>query len=253
MNKSMTPTTRRELDIKTADGTAKAWGYRPEGDAPVPAVLFFIDALLVRPAMHAMAERLASKGYFVLLPNVFYRSGDIAPFDPVTIWTDEKERARLGAIMGAVTIQAAMQDTLAYLDTIAAQKDVQKGGAGVMGYCMGGRWAFSAAGHHGDRIKAMACIHGGNVITEKPDSPHLLADKITAKLYFGVADEDGSFTPEHQGALATTLGKAHLDYQIELYKGAKHGFAVSDMTPYDKPSSERHWSRVETLFASTLA
>ncbi len=250
---STTATTRRELDIKTKDGTAKAWGYRPEGDAPVPSVLFFIDALLVRPSMHAMAERLASKGYFVLLPNVFYRSGEIAPFDPATIWTDEKERARLSGIMSAITLDAAMQDTGAYLDAIAAQTDVRKGGVGVMGYCMGGRWSFAAAGHHGERIKAVAAIHPGNVITEKPDSPHLHADKITAKLYFGIADEDGSCTPEHQGALATTLAKAHLDYQIELYKGAKHGFAVSDMTAYDRAASERHWSRVETLFGSTLA
>jgi carboxymethylenebutenolidase len=243
---------QRELDIKTADGTAKAWGYRPEGDAPVPGVLFFIDALLVRPSMHAMAARLAAKGYFVLLPNVFYRSGEIAPFDPNTVWGDEKERARLFKVLGAVSMEAAMKDAGAYLDAIAAQKDVRHGGAGVMGYCMGGRWAFSAAGHHGARIKACASIHGGNLITEKPDSPHLLADKITAKLYFGVADEDGSCTPEHQGALATTLGKAHLDYQIELYKGAKHGFAVDDMPVYDKAASERHWSRVETLFGATL-
>ncbi len=248
----MSKTTRRELDIKTADGSAKAWGYRPEGHAPVPGVLFFIDALLVRPSMHAMAERLAAKGYFVLLPNVFYRGGEVAPFDPLTVWSDEKERTRLFALLSGVSIEAAMQDTGAYLDAIAAQKDVQTGGVAVMGYCMGGRWAFSAAAHHGDRIKAMASIHGGNLITEKPDSPHLGADKMSAKLYFGVADQDGSCTPEHQGALATTLGRAHLDYQIELYKGAKHGFAVSDMPVYDQAAAERHWSRVEALFATTL-
>ena len=245
-------TTKRELEIKTADGTAKAFGYRPEGDAKVPGVLFFIDALLVRPSMHEMAARLASKGYFVLLPDVFYRSGTIAPFDPKTIWGDEKERARLFGIMSAVSMEAAMKDTGSYLDAIDAQKDVRGGGRGIMGYCMGGRWAFAAAGHHGDRIAACASIHGGNLVTEKPDSPHLTADKITAKLYFGIADEDGSCTPEHQGTLATTLAKAHKDYQMELYKGAKHGFAVSDMPPYDRAASERHWARVETLFASTL-
>jgi carboxymethylenebutenolidase len=189
----------------------------------------------------------------VLLPNVFYRSGEVAPFDPKTVWTDDKERPRLFQLLASITLESAMQDAGYFLDAIAAQKDVRGDGAAVMGYCMGGRWAFAAAGHHGDRIKAAASIHGGNLITEKPDSPHHLTDKVTASLYFGVADEDGSCTPEHQGALATLLAKSHKNYAVELYKGARHGFAVDDGPSFDKAACERHWTRVEALFTAAFA
>jgi carboxymethylenebutenolidase len=199
-----------------------------------------------------MAERLAGLGYFVLLPNVFYRSGEVAPFDPITVWGDEKERTRLFALLGSVTLAQAMNDTGSYLDAMSAQKGVRADSLAVMGYCMGGRWAFAAAGHHPTRVKAAASFHGGNLITDKPDSPHLLADKIGAKLYFGVADDDGSCTPAHQGALATALAQAHVHYQLELYPGAKHGFAVNDTPAYDAAACSRHWTRLQAFLGEAL-
>ena len=215
-------------------------------------MIFFIDALGVRPSMHQMAERLASLGYFVLLPNVLYRAGDFEPFDPKTVFGDEAERGRLFGIIKSLDQASAMRDVGAYLDAIASHPGAQKGAVGAVGYCMGGRLAFIAAGTYGDRIGAVASFHGGNLVTGEPTSPHLKADKIRAKLYFGVADNDGSCTPEAQGTLASALGAAHVAYQIELYPGAMHGFAVPDMPVYDEAAAERHWKRMATHFAEAL-
>ncbi len=241
-----------KFEIRTPDGVADAWAYRPEGAGPWPSVLYFPDAFGVRPAAHEMAARLSSLGYFVLLPNVLYRAGDFAPFDPKVAFSDPSERARIMAIIKQLDAAAAMRDVGAYLDAVAAQPGALAGKVGCVGYCMGGRIAFTAAGAHPDRIGAAASIHGGHLVTGEPDSPHAKADRIRARVYLGVADNDGSCTPEHQGTLATALGAAHVAYQIELYQGASHGFAVPDMPVYDAAAAERHWERLATLFASAL-
>lgn len=245
-------TSPEKLQIRTPDGVADAWAYRPEGAAPAPAVLFCPDAGGVRPIKHEMAARLAGLGYFVLLPNVFYRSGEYAPFDMKTVFSDPEERARIMALVKSLGGGAGLRDAGAYLDAIAAHPGARPGKAGVVGYCMGGRLAFAVAGAYPDRIAAAAGFHAGHIVTGEPDSPHLAADKIKAELYFGVADEDGSCTPEHQGILASTLGAAHVAYQIELYRGARHGFAVPDMPVYDEVAAERHWARLASLFAAAL-
>lgn len=241
-----------KLQIRTPDGVADAWAYRPEKAAKAPAVLFYPDAGGVRPSMHEMAARLAGLGYFVLLPNVFYRAGEFAPFDMKTVFSVPEERARIMNLIKSLEGAAAMRDAGAYLDAIAAHAGVRPGKVGITGYCMGGRLAFITAGTYPDRIGAAASFHGGHLITGEPDSPHLAADKIKAELYFGVADEDGGCTPEHQGMLASALGAAHVAYQIELYRGARHGFAVPDMPVYDEAAAERHWARLTALFASAL-
>jgi carboxymethylenebutenolidase len=245
-------TAPEKLQIRTPDGVADAWAYRPEGAAPAPAVLFYPDAGGIRPSMHQMAGRVAELGYFVLLPNVYYRAGDFAPFDLKTVFTDPEERARIMSLVKSLEGDVSVRDAGAYLDAIAAHAGARPGKVGVMGYCMGGKLAFTIAGTHPDRIAAAASIHGGYIATGEPDSPHRSADKIKAELYFGVADEDGSCTPEHQGILASALGAARVAYQIELYRGARHGFAVPDLPMYDEAAAERHWARLAALFASAL-
>lgn len=245
-------TTSTKIEITTNDGVAEAWTYRPDAPKPCPAVVFFIDALGVRPAMHQMAERLASKGYFVLLPNVLYRAGAFEPFDPKSVWANQSERERLVAIIKKLDNPSAMRDAAAYLDFLAKQPGVLGDRVGCVGYCMGGRLAFTTAGSHPERVGAVACIHGGNIVTDEADSPHRMAAQIRARLYFGVADNDGSCPPERQGQLAAALGAAHIDYQIELYAGKSHGFAVPDVPVYDQGASEQHWARVFALFDSTL-
>jgi carboxymethylenebutenolidase len=245
-------TTRVELEIRTADGVAEAWIHRPEGTGAFPAIVYYVDAGGLRPSVHQMAERLAALGYAVLLPDVFYRSGEFPPVDMKTIFSMPEERARLMARIQSLDVDSAMRDAKAWMEAILSQPGVAGDRVGSVGYCMGGRLAFTAAGTHPELVAACACIHGGGLVTDKPDSPHANASKIRARLYFGVADNDGSCTPEHQGALASSLGAAHVAYQIELYQGKSHGFAVPDMPVYDAEAAERHWERVAALFAASF-
>jgi carboxymethylenebutenolidase len=245
-------TDREDLDIRTADGVARAWAYGG-GPGPRPAVLLYPDAFGVRPSMHEIAARIASLGYAVLLPNVFYRAGDYAPFDKVTVWTDPPERARLMGLIGSLTTDRLRADAAAYLDALAARPGVRGDGMGVLGYCMGGRLAVLTAALHPDRIRAAASFHGGGLVTNAPDSPHRLADRIRGAVYLAVADQDRSCTPEHQGALAAALGAADVAYALELYRGKRHGFAVSDHPGAHDPDAEaRHWRRMEAFFGETL-
>jgi carboxymethylenebutenolidase len=245
-------TTRDKLEIRTPDGVADAWTYKPEGKGPSPAIVFYPDAGGVRPTMHQMAERLASLGYPVLLPNVFYRAGEFAPFDMKTVFSVPEERARIMNLIQSLDPASAMRDAKAYMDAILSQPGVAGDHVGCVGYCMGGRLAFITAGTYPERVAASASIHPGGLVTDKPDSPHANAPKIRAHIYLGVADNDGSCTPEHQGALASSLGAAHVAYQLELYRGASHGFAVPDMPVYDKAAAERHWERLAALFTRAL-
>jgi carboxymethylenebutenolidase len=246
------PSPPQELDLSTPDGVARAFGHRG-GDGPAPGVALFTDAYGVRPAMQEMAARLARLGYVVLLPNILYRAGSFAPFDIATVWTDPPERTRLMGLIQSVTLERLRVDAAAYLDALAAQPGVDADRLGTTGYCMGGRLAYLTAAVHPDRVRAVAAFHPGGLVTDAPDSPHRLAARVKAALYLGVADEDRSCTPEHQGALAAALGAAHLDYTLELYRGKRHGFAVSDNAAiYDREAAERHWRRMEAFFGGTL-
>jgi carboxymethylenebutenolidase len=245
-------TTREQLDVRTPEGTARAWVFRG-GDDPCPGVLMYIDAYGVRPAMEEMAARLAGLGYAVLLPDVLYRAAPIAPFDLATVWTDPPERARLMGLIQSVTLDRLRSDSAAYLDALAARPGVRADRLGTTGYCMGGRLAFLTAALHPERVRAVAAFHAGGLVTDAPDSPHRLAERVKASLYLAVADEDRSCTPEHQGALAAALGAAHLPYALELFRGKRHGFAVTDNAGvYDREASERHWTRMESFFGERL-
>jgi carboxymethylenebutenolidase len=203
--------------------------------------------------MHAAAERIAGLGTLVLLPNLFYRAGDYPPFDIASVFSVPSERERLMALVHALTPERVASDAAAYLDAIAAQRAVRTDRVGATGYCMGGRMAFLTAARHPDRVRAAASFHGGGLVTDAPDSPHRLADRVKASLYFGVADQDRSCTPEHQGALAAALGAAGVAYCIELYRGKRHGFAVPDhVSAYDRDAADRHWRRMESFFQEAL-
>ena len=240
------------IEVRTGDGIAPAWVHR-SGAERRPGVLLYMDAYGVRPSMHAVAERLVGLGYVVLLPNVFYRAGDYPPFDKATVWSDPPERARLMALLASLTPERVGGDARAYLDALAAQPGVRADRLGVVGYCMGGRLSFLTAALHPDAVRAAASFHGGGLVTDAPESPHRLAERLKASVYLAVADEDRSCTPEHQGALAAALGAAHVEYRIELYRGKRHGFAVPDHPgAYDEGAAARHWRRLEAFFAETL-
>jgi len=244
---------RAELDVRTPDGVAHAWTYRSD-DRARAGVLFFVDAYGVRAATQAMAERLAGLGYVVMIPNLFYRAGDFPKFYVHAVAADPAERERLMAMIKSLTYDRMRSDAGAYLETLAAQPGVRAERLGITGYCMGGRMAFLAAAHHPEKVRAAASFHGGGFVTDQPDSPHLLAAQVKASLFFGVADQDRGCSPEHQGVLARVLAEADVDYRMELFRGKKHGFAVTDHAgAYDEEAGARHWRRLESFFAETLA
>jgi carboxymethylenebutenolidase len=241
-----------KIDIRTRDGICPSYLYRPAAGDPSPAVLVYMDGLAIRPAMLELGERLASYGYFVLLPDLFYRSGPYEPMDPHTVFSDaEKRKVLMEKYFALATPANIMSDTQAFLDFIAAQPDVKPGKIGTTGYCMGGLMSLTAAGTYLDRIAATASYHGGRLATEAPDSPHLLAPKIKSRVYIAGAIEDASFPDDMKARLDKALRDAGVNYQIETYP-AKHGWVFRDTPVYDADAAERHWRSLTALFDATL-
>jgi carboxymethylenebutenolidase len=241
-----------KVEIKTKDGTCPSYVYRPMGRGPWPAVLIFMDGLGIRPAMLELGERLATHGYFVLLPDLFYRSGPYEPMNPHTVFTDpEKRKVLMEKFFALATPANIMSDTGAFLDYLAAQPDVKAGGIGTTGYCMGGLMSLAAAGTYPDRVVAAASYHGGRLATDSPDSPHLLAPKIKARVYVAGAIEDQSFPDDMKARLEDALTKAGVDHTIETYQ-AKHGWVFRDTPVYNAAAAERHWQTMLALFDAEL-
>ncbi len=241
-----------KVEIKTRDGNANCYAFYPEEEGNWPAIIFYMDAYGIRASMFDMAERLSLRGYYVLLPDLYYRAGGHAPFNPETAFTEPAERDRLMKLMKSVTMSNTFMDTMAFLDFLKTQKKVKGLKTGCVGYCMGGKFALRAAGNFPGRIAAAASIHGGSLATDGADSPHLLAPNIKSKIYIGVAEIDKGFTAEQKEKLEDALDAAKVDYTLEVYEGVAHGFAVNDSPVYDVDATETHWLRLFELFERTL-
>jgi carboxymethylenebutenolidase len=242
----------KKIEVKTPDGVAPCYVTRPEGDAKLPGVIMFPDAGTVRPDSHAMAKRVASWGYVVLEPHIFYREGDYAPFDMKTVWGDAPERDRIMKMLGNLDDASAMRDAGAYIDALFAEPHVAGDKVATMGYCIGGKIAFLTAGHHASKVAAAAPIHAGGLVTDGDDSPHLQASKIDARLYLGIADDDGSCSPAHQAKLIEALASNHVRFTIDFFKGRKHGFAMTDFAVYDERAATMHYHRTKELFEAAF-
>lgn len=229
--------------LTTADGPMDVYCFSPEGEPGLP-LLFFSDAGGVRPGMFEIARRLANAGHEVMLPNLYHRLGSYAPFDPATVFGDEAEMARLLAMTATITEAGAMADARACLQALG------EGPAGVLGFCLGGGLALRCAAHFPARITAAASIHGGGLATDASDSPHRLASKIRARIYLGVAGIDPFFGPEQQQRLETALQSAGTDYDLQVYKSARHGFAVPDVPAYEPAAAEANWKGMTEFFAA---
>jgi carboxymethylenebutenolidase len=241
-----------KVSIETRDGVCPAYIYRPTGNGPWPAVLVFMDGLGIRPAMLEVGERLAASGYFVLLPDLYYRSGAYEPMNPRAIFSDPEQRKMLmERFMSLATPANVMSDTKYFLDYIGSQRDAKKGRIGTTGYCMGGLMSLTAAGTYPDRIAAAASYHGGRLATDAPDSPHRLASKIKARVYVAGAIEDQSFPDDMKVRLEEALTGAGVDHRIETYP-AKHGWVLRDTPVYDEAAAERHWQTLLALFGAKL-
>jgi carboxymethylenebutenolidase len=239
---------RTALTIETADGSAPATLHTPEGAGPWPGVVMYPDAGGVRDTFLAMADHLADLGHAVLLPQVYYRSGEVEPFDMATVFTDPEERARLGALVREITPERAASDGAAYAAALLARPEVAGPRIGTTGYCRGGWTSMQVAGALGDTVGAAASFHGGGLAAaEDPDSPHLRAGGITAAVYVAGATDDDSFGPEQFALLQQTLTEAGVHFTLETYP-ALHGFAVPDNPTYDKEAEERHWAALVDLY-----
>jgi carboxymethylenebutenolidase len=244
----------RRLDVRipTPDGESIGTLHLPDGDGPWPGVVFFPDAGGVREAMREMADRLADMGYVTLVPDIYYRAAEWAPFDITTLFTDPGERARLGRLTRPLTNDGIISDAGAYADFLLARPEVRGSSIGTTGYCMGGRLSMVTAGGLGHRIAAAASFHGGRLaLADDPESPHLLADRITATVYVAGATGDNSFTPAQAELLNATLTEAGVDHTVEFYP-ARHGFAVRDNPAYDADAEARHWAALESLYRDHL-
>ncbi|OBA99017.1 dienelactone hydrolase [Mycobacteriaceae bacterium 1482268.1] len=237
------------VSIPTSDGTCPAALHTPEGTGPWPGLVMYVDAGGVRDTMSEMAEKMAGYGYAVLVPDVYYRHGEWAPFDMRTAFTDQQERTRLMRMVTSVTPDMIAADAGAFFDFLDSRPEVKGSRFGVFGYCMGGRTSIIVAGRHPGRVGAAASFHGGGLVTDDPNSPHLLADKINATVYVAGAENDPSFTAEHAETLDKALTAAGVEHMVEFYP-AGHGFAVPDNPPYDEAAADRHWAALSKLFAA---
>ena len=237
--------------VTTPDGSCPVRLFTPEGQGPWPGVVMIPDAGGVRQTFFDMAAELADYGYAVLLPDVYYRQGDWAPFDMKTAFTDDNERKRLMSFIGSISPDDWASDANAYFDYLGARPEVSGTKFGITGYCMGGRAALTVAGLVPDRVAAAASFHGGGLVTDGNDSPHLRADQIQAVVYVGGAENDASFTDDHAEQLEKALTAAGVEHKIETYAAA-HGYAVPDNRSYDADAAERHWTATREIFGANL-
>lgn len=236
--------------IRTKDGECSTHVVTPDDGGPWPAVIMYMDAGGIRPGMLEMAQQLATAGYLVLLPDLFYRYGPYGPFVPAEVFKGDF-RAILGPLMATTNDLKAAEDTgalLAYLDT---RDDLAGRAVGAVGFCMGGGMALTAAGRYPDRFAAAASYHGGNLATDAPTSPHLVAPRLKAEVYIAAAENDRSYPPEMAERLEAAFAEAGVRFSAEIYAAA-HGWMMPDFPVYDRAAAERGWRAMLALFNRAL-
>lgn len=239
------------IEIQTPDGSAEAL---LAGERGKPGVLFYMDAIGLRPQIEDMVERIASWGYVVLAPNVFHREGraaDLAPHDDLR--EAEHRTAFMQKAMArvrALTPDLAERDAEAWVWTL--EEYAGDGPIGVTGYCMGARLAVRTAGWYPGTVAAVGGWHGGGLATEEPDSPHLAVKDATAEFVFGHADGDRSMPLEGVERLEQALQEAGRPHLNEVYAGAAHGYTMADTSAYDEAAAERHYAGLKALLDRTL-
>ncbi|HXS20705.1 MAG TPA: dienelactone hydrolase family protein [Steroidobacteraceae bacterium] len=252
----------KDVDIRTVDGVCDAAFFHPAAGTH-PGVLIWTDILGLRPAFRAMGSRLAAQGYAVLVPNPFYRTVRAPVILDASTFNFENaaERAKAEERTASIKVPGAIErDAEAYTAFLDAQPQVDRTHKlGAHGYCMGGPLVFKTAAHVPGRIGAAATFHGGGLVTDKPDSPHLLAPLIKARMYLAVAGSDDAKQPDVKDKLREAFAAAHVAAQIQVYAGTIHGWCVPDMPRrdgqpiYDRPDAERAWGKLLELYRSALA
>ncbi len=243
-----------DVQVKTPDGICDAAVYHPKGKGTWPAVVVFPDALGLRPAFRDMGRRLASAGYVVLVPNPFYRLAKAPVFGPGFSFQNPDDMKKLGVLRAPMTPDAVGRDGVAFVAFLDSQKATnKKAKAGVVGYCMGGPMTLQAAAAAPDRYGAGCSFHGGGLVSDRPDSPHLLVAKIKAAYHFGIATNDDQRQPDAKDKLKAAFAAAGLPATIEVYEGTQHGWCVKDFAAiYNQAQAERAWSAMLALYKTAL-
>jgi carboxymethylenebutenolidase len=249
------------VEVKTPDGTCDAAFIHPASGSHA-GVLIWTDAFGLRPSMRDIGKRIAAEGYSVLVPNPFYRVARAPVFSDASAFNfqNQADMAKLQPLMASVNAPgAAERDAVAFIAFLDAQQQVNKTRKiGTQGYCMGGPLVVKTAAAVPNRVGAGASFHGGGLVTDKPDSPHLLAPKIKARMYFGIASNDDARQPDAKDKLREAFAAAKVPADIEVYSGALHGWCVRDMplqngNPiYSKSDADRAWGKLVGLYSKAL-
>jgi carboxymethylenebutenolidase len=247
------------VEIKTPDGTCDAAFIHPASGAH-PGVIIWPDAFGLRPSMRDMAKRLAMAGYTVLVPNPFYRVAKSPVYEDASKVNFAQERGKLGPLMGSITADGTVEkDAPAFVAWLDMQKEIDRNKKiGTQGYCMGGALVVRTAAAVPNRIGAGASFHGGGLVTANPNSPHLLAPKIKAHMYFGIATNDDMTQPDAKTRLKEAFEAAKNPAEVEVYSMAQHGWCVPDMPAgangpiYKKDDAEKAWAKLMALYKSSL-
>ena len=237
----------REIDVVTPEGTMKTFVYHPTHEGPHPVVLYLMDAPSIRPALKDMAMRLASAGYYVMLPFLFYRGSEFREFG----MSDEDMHLRR-ELMGTITPTNIVSDAEALLAVAEADPAARGSKVGAVGFCMSGGLAVSLARALPGRLAAAASIHGAWLVRDQPDSPHLGLDTVAAELYFAWCDNDATAPPETLEVMRDALTAAGVRHTIDWFTDAVHGFAPPGTERYNRAASELHWERVHSLLRRNL-
>ena len=243
-----------EIGIQTADGTMDTFICHPEEGGPFPAVIMYMDAPGIREELRDMARRIGTVGYFVLLPNLYYRNGREGDygFDLSRIRSDDSEREKMFDVMRTLTNAGVVADTRPILDVVRSENQAAAGPVGCVGYCMSGQFVISVAAAYTDVFAAIASYYGVGIITDAEDSPHLMAGEITGEVYLAFASDDPHVPQSVLDALPKIMRAAGVKHRIEIYPDTEHGFAFPQRPAYNKDAAERHWERMFALFDRRL-
>lgn len=240
------------LDIATTDGEMETFICRPERGGPFPAVFFLMDAPGIREELRDMARRLATVGYYVLLPNLYYRAGRDTMFGDDVLEEGSADRERMRAIRTKMTIPPVMQDIAAMLAFVDHQPEAAEGSVGCHGYCMSGPYALAAAARYPDRLAAAASFYGTWLVSNAEESPHLSLGNVRGELYIACAEHDDLAPMPMVQELQELFKQSGAAGEIEIYPAVHHGFAFAQRWCYDKSAAERHWERLLALYRRRL-
>ena len=245
----------RFVEIETAEGVMDAFVTRPEESGPFPAVILYMDIWGVREELYDIARRVGTVGYYCMVPDFYYRAGKRIYFEfrnekgrAISINRLEGEALRQIQSRPKLTNKMIMDDTGAILRFLDGVENVQRGGVGAIGFCMGGRYVMGAAGIYPDRFVAYASLHGTTLISDRDDSPHLLAAKLRGEFYCGFAEYDSHAPPTMIDELAQLLKICPVRYRYAIHPGTEHGYSLPDRDIYDKQATARDWEQIFAMF-----